>query len=90
VVPPGAAEGGEATGGGEGERQPASSGDEAASGDREYVSFEDSFEDELRREFGDLGPAGVGAGGPANDRGDRGDRRGGSGGDRRPRRPRRR
>jgi hypothetical protein len=25
------------------------------------VSFEDSFEDELRQEFGDLGPATVGA-----------------------------
>jgi polyribonucleotide nucleotidyltransferase len=65
-----------------------------ATGDREYVSFEDSFEDELRQEFGELGPAGVGAGGPAGDRGDRGgdrgDRRGAPGGDRRPRRPRRR
>ena len=62
--------------------------------DRDYVSFEDSFEDELRREFGDLGPAGVGVGvaaaggGPEGDRG--GERRGGGGGDRRPRRPRRR
>ncbi len=52
-----------------------------ASGDREYVSFEESFEDELRGEFGDLGPSTTGApggGGPG----------GGGGGDRR--RPRRR
>ncbi len=57
---------------------------------REYVSFEDSFESELREEFGDLGPAPVGgipgdrpAGGP------RGDSRDDRGGDRN-RRPRRR
>ena len=31
--------------------------------DRDYVSFEDSFEDELRQEFGELGPAGAGVGG---------------------------
>jgi polyribonucleotide nucleotidyltransferase len=54
-------------------------------GGREEVSFEDSFDQELRSEFGDLGPAEVTA-----DRGDRGDRprggrRGGRGrgGDRR-------
>jgi len=44
----------------------------------ETVSFEESFDAELRQEFGDLGPAEVGSG----DRGDRGSRggRGGSGG----------
>jgi polyribonucleotide nucleotidyltransferase len=58
---------------------------EAGNGDREYVSFEDSFDSEVREEFGDLGPEPVGGGAP--DRGDRdrgGDRgrggRGGSGG----------
>jgi len=43
-------------------------------GDREYVSFEDSFDDEIREEFGDLGPE------ADPDRGDSdraGDRRGG-------------
>ena len=29
---------------------------EASSGDREYVSFEDAFDDEVAAEFGDLGP----------------------------------
>ncbi len=44
-------------------------------GDREYVSFEDAFDDEVRSEFGDLGPAA-----PAGDRGgDRGGRSGGGG-----------
>jgi polyribonucleotide nucleotidyltransferase len=47
--------------------------------ERDYVSFEDSFEDELRGEFGDLGPSSVAA--PAGGGG-------GGGGDRR--RPRRR
>ena len=36
---------------------------EGASGDREYVSFEDAFEDEARQTFGDLGPRS--ASGPA-------------------------
>src|SRR3954454_11179537 len=35
-----------------------SGGGGSASGDVEYVSFEDSFDAELRKEFGDLGPAG--------------------------------
>jgi polyribonucleotide nucleotidyltransferase len=30
---------------------------DAESGDRDYVSFEDSFDEEMREEFGDLGPA---------------------------------
>jgi polyribonucleotide nucleotidyltransferase len=53
---------------------------EGEAGDREYVSFEDSFESELREEFGDLGPAAVSGGpsdrdrGPRRDGGDRGDR----------------
>jgi polyribonucleotide nucleotidyltransferase len=45
-------------------------GDDGGSGDREYVSFEDSFDSEARAEFGDLGPEPVG--------GDRGGDRGGS------------
>ncbi len=52
-------------------------GDDApeTGGDREYVSFEDAFDDEVRSEFGDLGPAA-----PAGDRGgDRGGRSGGGG-----------
>ncbi len=50
-------------------------------GGRDEVSFEDSFDAELREEFGDLGPAEVG-GDRGGDRGDRGgDRgRGGRGG----------
>jgi polyribonucleotide nucleotidyltransferase len=47
---------------------------EASTGD--VVSFEDSFEKELRDEFCDLGPAEAPAGG-GGDRGDRGDRNGG-------------
>ncbi|MCU0268316.1 MAG: polyribonucleotide nucleotidyltransferase [Acidimicrobiales bacterium] len=55
-------------------------------GDREYVSFEDSFDTEMRSEFGDLGPAGEGGGhadrgGRSNDRGGRSGGRG-RGGDR--------
>ena len=53
-----------------------------ASGDREYVSFEDAFDDEVRTEFGDLGPeapAGSGGGG-AGGRGGRGGGRSGGGG----------
>jgi len=51
-------------------------GDEAAGGDREYVSFEDAFDDEVRSEFGDLGPAAP-AGDRGGDRGGRGSSRGG-------------
>ncbi len=47
------------------------------------VSFEDAFDDEIRSELGDLGPA-------TADRGDRGDRGGDRDGDRRPQRRRRR
>ncbi|MEA3216493.1 MAG: polyribonucleotide nucleotidyltransferase [Acidimicrobiia bacterium] len=85
-------EGGDDTVGGEGERGGSSEEESGAASGREYVSFEDSFEDELRQEFGDLGPAGAAVGGPPSDRGDRGERRGGDrGGDRRGgRRPRRR
>ena len=67
------------TGGNGGERS------RSSQSGRDEVSFEDSFDAELRKEFGDLGPAEVRA-----DRGDRGDqprggRRGGRGrgGDRR-------
>jgi polyribonucleotide nucleotidyltransferase len=62
------------------EREPASVGAPAGNGDREVVSFEDSWEDTARSEFGDLGPddesrersSGGGGGG-----GRRGGRRGG-------------
>ncbi len=47
----------------------------AAEGDREYVSFEDAFDDEVRTEFGDLGPEATTTGGG----GDRGGRSGGRG-----------
>ncbi len=56
-------------------------GEAATNGDsdREYVSFEDAFDDEVRSEFGDLGPATA----PAGDRGGRsgggGSRSGGRG-----------
>src|SRR5690606_36078100 len=54
------------------------SGDDAASGngDRVVVSFEDEFEDELKSELGDLGPAPTGGGGDRGGR-DRGGRNGG-------------
>src|SRR5690606_35003874 len=58
-------------------------GDDAGStetgGDRQNVSFEDSFDAEIREEFGDLGPgAERPSGGDRGDRGgDRGGRRGG-------------
>jgi polyribonucleotide nucleotidyltransferase len=85
-------EGGDDAVSGDGERGGSSEEESGAASGREYVSFEDSFEDELRQEFGDLGPAGAAVGGPPSDRGDRGERRGGDrGGDRRGgRRPRRR
>ena len=62
---------------GGGSSSSAGGGDDA--GDRDYVSFEDAFDSELREEFGDLGPAEVGGGGGA---GRGGDRRGGGGGGR--------
>jgi polyribonucleotide nucleotidyltransferase len=53
---------------------------------RASVSFEDSFDAEIRQEFGDLGPAAtIGGGG---ERGSRGERRGEDGGGRRRRRRR--
>ena len=55
-------------------------------GDREFVSFEDEFDDEARASFGDLGPAdtsGGGAGGGARSGGGRGDRGGRGRGSRR-------
>ncbi|MFP3906899.1 MAG: polyribonucleotide nucleotidyltransferase [Acidimicrobiales bacterium] len=53
-------------------------------GDRVAVSFEDAFEDELKSELGDLGPASSApAGGDRDDRGGRGGGRGGRGGGRR-------
>jgi polyribonucleotide nucleotidyltransferase len=72
--------GGEASeGNGDRESRPRSSSS-GGGGGVETVSFEDSFDAELRQEFGDLGPAEVGSA----DRGDRGSRggRGGGGGGR--------
>ncbi len=51
-------------------------GDGNGNGERAFVSFEDEFEDELKNELGDLGPATASSGG--GDR-DRGERRGGGG-----------
>ncbi len=53
-------------------------GDAAPAGDREYVSFEESFDAEMRQEFGELGPAEVSGG--RSDRPERGGDRGGRGG----------
>ncbi|MCC5952610.1 MAG: polyribonucleotide nucleotidyltransferase [Acidimicrobiia bacterium] len=68
-----------------GERR--SGGTESSGDDAEFVSFEDSFESELREEFGDLGPAdssrGGGGGGGRSGGGGRGGRGGGRGGGRR-------
>lgn len=57
------------------------SSDAAQEGDRETVSFEASWEDQARSEFGDLGPAQAGEreGGPARGGPPRGGRRGGRG-----------
>jgi polyribonucleotide nucleotidyltransferase len=58
----------------------------SGSGDKEFVSFEDSWEGEAAAEFGDLGPAETSSGGRpgGGDRGPRRNpRRGGSGGGRR-------
>ncbi|MBP7631172.1 MAG: polyribonucleotide nucleotidyltransferase [Acidimicrobiales bacterium] len=71
---------GSSGGGGGGESAPAAA--PASDSGRESVSFEDSFDAEIREEFGDLGPgADRGAGGGGGGRG--GERRGGSGGGRR-------
>jgi polyribonucleotide nucleotidyltransferase len=53
-------------------------GEGAGNGEREYVSFEDSFDTEIREEFGDLGPEPVGGGDRGGER-DRGGDRGGRG-----------
>ena len=60
--------------GGNGGADAGSAGGASTGGD--VVSFEDSFEKELRDEFGDLGPAEAPSGG-GGDRGERGDRNGG-------------
>jgi len=70
------------------ERSPASDGGngDAASGDRDVVAFEDSWESEVKGEFGDLGPAEStrgGGGGAGGTGGGGGSRRGGGGGRRR-------
>jgi polyribonucleotide nucleotidyltransferase len=52
----------EESGGGNGAERPArSSAPEASSGSAETVSFEDFFEEEAKKEFGDLGPADTGS-----------------------------
>ena len=53
---------------------------EESNGDREYVSFEDAFDDEVRTEFGDLGPESAPSGGGGG--GGRGRSGGGGGGGR--------
>jgi polyribonucleotide nucleotidyltransferase len=73
--------GGSGGGSGGGDSAPAAA--PASDSGRESVSFEDSFDAEIREEFGDLGPGadrGPGAGGGG---GRGGERRGGSGGGRR-------
>ena len=69
--------------------EPTNGGSPDSGSGREYVSFEESFETELREEFGDLGPVTVQGAPGDRDRSDRGPRRDGGGGDR-DRRPRRR
>jgi polyribonucleotide nucleotidyltransferase len=68
-----------------GDAEVATAGD-AGSAEREYVSFEDAFDDEIRGELGDLGPATAESGGGerrGNGGGGRGRRGGGGGGRRR-------
>ncbi len=74
LSPVGELAGGGGAGGGDGDGDVAGGG-----GDRDYVSFEDAFDSELREEFGDLGPAEVGGGGGGERRGGGGERRGGGG-----------
>ena len=62
---------------------PAASGDAGNGADREYVSFEDSFDSEIAGELGDLGPAAAGERRGGGDGGGRGRRGGGGGGRRR-------
>jgi polyribonucleotide nucleotidyltransferase len=52
---------------------------ETGGADREYVSFEDAFDSEVREEFGDLGPDTAAAGGPSGGRSGSGGGRGRSG-----------
>ena len=86
VTPLGGGDGG-GSGSGGGERSSSDRGASAGSsdagssegGDREYVSFEDAFDSEVREEFGDLGPEPVGGGGGGDRGGDRGGRSGGGG-----------
>jgi polyribonucleotide nucleotidyltransferase len=56
---------------------------DAPRSDVDVVSFEDSFDAELRQEFGELGPEASVGGGDRDRGGDRGGRGGGRGGDRR-------
>jgi polyribonucleotide nucleotidyltransferase len=65
---------GSGAGEGDGAERTGPGGDREA--EREYVSFEDTFDEEVREEFGDLGPETVGAAGE-RDRAERGDRRSG-------------
>jgi polyribonucleotide nucleotidyltransferase len=60
--------------GGNGRSEQASAASEPAGDGVKRVSFEDTFAQELERDFGDLGPADVAAPGPRGDRPERGDR----------------
>jgi polyribonucleotide nucleotidyltransferase len=73
-VEPLVAGGGSGGGSGSDSSSGGESGGASSGGDREVVSFEESFDAEIREEFGDLGPGGERGG----DRG--GDRSGGRGG----------
>jgi polyribonucleotide nucleotidyltransferase len=84
----------EGDGGGNGDREPATVGASSSSrsssggggggggggGDREYVSFEETFEAEAQKEFGDLGPAETEQRGGGGGEGRRNRSRGGRGG----------
>lgn len=65
--------------GGEGgdDAAPAREASGGSGAERETVSFEDSFDAEIREEFGDLGPGNDRGGDRGGDGGGRGDRRGG-------------
>jgi polyribonucleotide nucleotidyltransferase len=87
VTPLGGGDGGGSSSGGSERSSSSDRGSSAGSsdaapaegGDREYVSFEDAFDSEVREEFGDLGPEPVGGGGGGDRGGDRGGRSGGGG-----------
>ncbi len=73
---PGGGTGGEGGEGGD-DAAPAREASGGSGAERETVSFEDSFDAEIREEFGDLGPGNDRGGDRGGDGGGRGDRRGG-------------